>query len=92
MKSGRRRFSRCLLLTVLGAAIVSAAVGVWYVVREQEKSVILTASRLLKCPAERVELLSSSTGDTADVYRVRACGREVTLMCSSPDFECFALD
>lgn len=45
------------------------------------------ASGLMHCPS--VTVRDRSIGDTSEAYVVEGCGRRETVVCNSPDYECF---
>jgi hypothetical protein len=65
---------------VLAVASVQAA---------NDRSVTRIASPLVGCPAAELEVVERSQSDTGETYRVRGCGHDATLVCSSPDYVCF---
>jgi hypothetical protein len=83
---------RRLAAGVAGAAAflaIAAAAAFWSVRAANDRSVQRAAAPLLGCPAARIEVRERSTGDAAEWYRVRGCGRDATLICSAPDYDCF---
>jgi len=67
----------------------AAALAFWSVRVASDRSVKNAASPLIGCPAASIDVRDRSAGDTAEWYRVHGCGRDATLICSAPDYECF---
>jgi hypothetical protein len=77
---------------VAGAAAflcIAASLAFWSVRVENDRSVQRAAAPLLGCPASRIVVRERSAGDAAEWYRVRGCGRDATLICNAPDYDCF---
>jgi hypothetical protein len=80
---------RRLVIVVVGGIVVAVSASIWAIKRANDRKIEEIAAGLLDCPRDRVELVSSDDSDTGETYTLRACGRDVTMMCNAPDYHCF---
>jgi hypothetical protein len=80
---------RRLVIVVLGVVVVGISATIWAIKRANDRKIEEVASGLVDCPRDRIDLVSSDDSDTGETYTLRACGRDVTLVCNAPDYVCF---
>lgn len=79
---------RLVALAVVALVMLGAWFGLVWLTTANERQVARVVGKQLGCPAADVTILSSSPGDTAEVYEFEACGQFGRATCLAPDFEC----
>lgn len=79
---------RLVALAVVALLMLGAWFGLVWLTTANERQVARVVGKQLGCPADDVTIVSSSPGDTAEVYEFEACGQHGRATCLAPDFRC----